>query len=222
MSRFNGAQSGQQLWNAPISQTRSAAQTQQQIQQENEAAWRRSQEVQRGEMQPDEYEQYSEQEPVDYRIYEKAIAVSSPRLAGIHGDIDPQATIIKTVMRRVEVPFTRSVQVPTQVVKLVPTTVEQKVAVKRLVHVPGYQTVNESYIEYEDREAIREKEIWVKKIVPEKYVERVPVQRVRQVQKPTSVIKEVETWETVAVVSRARLRQRMSMSQLSCASCPSC
>ena len=41
--------------------------------------------------------------------------------------------------------------------------------------------------------------------VPEKYVERVPVQRVRQVQKPTSVIKEVETWETVAVPTTRRV-----------------
>lgn len=80
-----------------------------------------------------------------------------------------------------------------------------QVPVKKLVEVQGYQTVNESYIEYEDREAIREKEVWVKRIVPEKYIERVPVQRVRQVQKPTSVIKEVETWETVAVPTTRRV-----------------
>lgn len=49
--------------------------------------------------------------------------------------------------------------------QLVPTTVEQRVPVKKLVQVPGFQTVNESYVEYEDREAIREKEVWVKKIV---------------------------------------------------------
>jgi len=62
------------------------------------------------------------------------------------------------------------------VVKLVPTTVEQKVPVRRLVECPGFQTVNESYVEYEDREAVREKEVWVKRIVPERYVERVSVQ----------------------------------------------
>ena len=60
-------------------------------------------------------------------------------------------------------------------VKLVPTTVEQKVPVRRLVECPGFQTVNESYVEYEDREAVREKEVWVKRIVPERYVERVSV-----------------------------------------------
>ena len=59
--------------------------------------------------------------------------------------------------------------------KLVPTTVEQKVPVRRLVECPGFQTVNESYVEYEDREAVREKEVWVKRIVPERYVERVSV-----------------------------------------------
>jgi hypothetical protein len=147
MSRFNGNSSGQQLWNAPITQARTQQQTQQQIQHENEQAWRRSQELQQGDQQPQDYDQYSEQEPVDYDIYNKAVSVSSPRLSGVHGDIDPQATIRKTVMRRVEVPFTRNVRVPTQVVKLVPTTVEQKVAVKRLVQVPGHQTVNESYID---------------------------------------------------------------------------
>jgi hypothetical protein len=105
------------------------------------------------------------------------------------------------------VPFTRNVQVPTQVVKIVPTTVEQKIPVRKLVEVPGYQTVTESYIEYEDREAVREKEVWVqvKKIVPERYIERVPVQKVRQVQKPTTVIKEVEAWESVQVPTTRRM-----------------
>jgi hypothetical protein len=45
----------------------------------------------------------------------------------------------------------------------------------------------------------------VKKIVPEKYVERVPVQKVRQVQKPTQVIREVETWEAVKVPTTKRV-----------------
>lgn len=48
-------------------------------------------------------------------------------------------------------------------------------------------------------------QIWVKRIVPEKYIERVPVQKVRQVQKPTQVIKEVESWETVAVPTTRRV-----------------
>jgi len=77
--------------------------------------------------------------------------------------------------------------------------------VKKLVEVAGYQTVNEAYVEYEDREAVREKEIWVKRIVPEKYIERVPVQKVRQIQKPTSMIKEVESWETVSVPTTRRV-----------------
>ena len=45
----------------------------------------------------------------------------------------------------------------------------------------------------------------MKKIVPEKYVERVPVQKVRQVQKPTSVIKEVDSWEVVQVPTTRRV-----------------
>lgn len=192
MSRFNpsGSAASSALWNEPISQQ----QQQQEQQQQYDAQ--------------DEYAQ--QQEPVDYDIYNKAVAISSPRLGGITGAlgepaVDPQSTIRKTVIRRVEVPFTRTVQVPTQVVKLVPTTVEQKVAVKRLVESPGYQTVNESYVEYEDREAIREKEVWVKKIVPERYVERVAVQKVRQIQKPTTVVKEIESWEVVQVPTTRRV-----------------
>lgn len=151
MSRFNNSAS-QQLWNAPITQRQSA-------QEANEAAWRRSQQFAQDDQPQYEEDQPYQPEPVDYDIYNKAVAVSSPRLGNIDGNIDPQATIRKTVIRRVEVPFTRSVQEPTQVVKLVPTTMEQKIPVKKLVQVPGYQTVNESYIEYEDRQAIREKEV---------------------------------------------------------------
>lgn len=141
---------------------------------------------------------YQPETPVDYDVYNKAISVSDPRLAALEG-VDPNAVIRKKIVRRVEVPFTRQVKVPTQTVQLVPDMVETKVPVKKLVQVPGYQTVNETYTEFEDREAIREKEVWVKKIVPERYIERVPVQRVRQVQKPTTLIKEVETYEVVQV-----------------------
>lgn len=166
MSRFNPSGTGvggsSALWQSPISPQSAAAR---QAQQANEEAWRRSQQQQQQEQEEyysQEQQQNGEfdgQEPVDYDIYNKAVAVSSPRLGGVSGDIDPQATIRKTVIRRVEVPFTRSVQVPSQMVKLVPTTIEQKVPVRKLVQVPGFQTVNESYIEYEDREAIREKEV---------------------------------------------------------------
>jgi hypothetical protein len=184
------------LWQSPITQPPSSIQ---QFTSAEDEEWRQVQEQQQQQQQNGNGGQQGYyDEPVDHDIYNKAVAVSSPRLSGVDGEIDPNARIRKTVVRRVEVPFTRNVQVPTQVVKLVPATVEQRVPVRKLVEVPGYQTVNESYIEYEDREAIREREVWVKRIVPEKYVERVPVQKVRQVQKPTSVIREVETWETVA------------------------
>jgi hypothetical protein len=206
MSRLNpsGHASSQQLWNAPVSGgSRTAAA--QAAQEANEEAWRRSQEQQYYEQQQYANGDYEPQEPVDYDIYHKAVAVSSPRLGPQSGELDPRQTIKKTVLRRVEVPFTRSVQRPTQVTQLVPSTVEVRVPVKKLVQVPGFQTVNEAYVEYEDREAIREKEVWVKKIVPERYVERVPVQKVRQVQKPTSVIREVESWEVVQAPTTRRV-----------------
>lgn len=137
-------------------------------------------------------------EQPDYEIYNKAINVSDPK--ELAGDDNPPCPVIrKKVLRRVEVPFTRQVKVPTQTVQIVPTFVEQKVPVKKLVAVPGYKVIDEVYTDYEEREVIREKEIWVKKVVPERFIEKVPIQRVRQVQKPTTVIKEVEAFETVQV-----------------------
>lgn len=205
MSHFSPA-STQQLWASPIrtqSQAAQQSQQQQRQQQANEEAWARQQQQQ-------QQRQYFEHpndfhEPVDRDIYTKATAVSSPRLAGSSANVDPNATMSQTVLRRVEVPFTRSVQVPTQVVRLEPTLVEQRVPVKRFVEVPGFQAVNESYIDYEEREAIREREVWVKKVVPERYVERIPVQRVRTVQRPTTVIREETAWETVAVPTTKRV-----------------
>jgi len=191
---------GEQLWNAPITQGTSALRnagaslmnnqrTQQQAQALAQTQYQQPSEL----YHPNEYE-----EPVDHDIYNKAISVSSPRLAGVEGEEHP-GMVRKKVVRRVEVPFTRTVKVPTQTTQLVPALVEQRVPVKKLVAVPGYKLVDEEYTEYEEREAVREKEIWVKKIVPEKYIEKVPIQRVRQVQKPTTIIKEVESYETVQV-----------------------
>ena len=39
----------------------------------------------------------------------------------------------------------------------------------------------------------------VKKVVPERYIEKVAVQKIRTIQKPTTLIKEVQTYETVQV-----------------------
>jgi len=209
---------GEALWNAPISQGNSALrnagatlvghqQQQQQrtpspTQQQTQQQYTQPSEYYKNE--PIEYVNTDDDSQIDHDIYSKAINVSSPRLSGIEGEEHP-GMIRKKVIRRVEVPFTRQVKVPTQTTQIVPTYIQQRVPVKKLIAVPGYKLVDEQYTEYEEREAIREKEIWVKKIVPEKYVERVPVTRVRQVQKPTTVVKEVESYETVQVPSTKKV-----------------
>lgn len=125
MSRFNpsgtGATSSGALWSAPISsqqQQQQAAEDQWRYQQQqNEQRYQQEQQQAAAAGQQPYYDDDAAQQyqQPDYDIYNKACAVSSPRLAGVNGEIDPRATITKTVMRRVEVPFTRSVQVPTQV-----------------------------------------------------------------------------------------------------------
>jgi len=59
--------------------------------------------------------------------------------------------------------------------------------------------VDETYTDIVEQPAIREKEVWVKKIVPEKYMQKVPIKRTRQVKVPTTAIQEVDDWEIVEV-----------------------
>lgn len=61
--------------------------------------------------------------------------------------------------------------------------------------------VDEEYTVFEEREAVRDKEIWVKQIVPEKYMQKVPVKITRQVKKPSHEIREVEELVSVDVPS---------------------
>jgi hypothetical protein len=125
-------------------------------------------------------------------IYAKAVNVSDRRVVEDPAPMAP--TYQQRVLRRVEVPYTRKVKVPVRTKKIVEGTIRQKVPTKRLVEVPVKQLVEEEYTEFEEREAIREKEIWVKKIVPEKYIERVPVKKVRQVEKMGTEMREIEEW----------------------------
>lgn len=134
----------------------------------------------------------------DPAIYDRAIRISSPRLAE-SAETDVQPTIQKKVIRQVEVPYTRRVKVPVKTRKIVPTVVQKKVRTKKLVEVPSFKMVNEQYTEIEEVPAVRNKEIWVKKVVPEKYMKKVPVQKSRTVKVPTTVIKEVDDYEIVNV-----------------------
>lgn len=118
----------------------------------------------------------------------------------VEGQDTPQCPPFQEkVVRRVEVPYTRTVKVPTKTTKLVPTTVVTQVPVKKLVQVPSFTVCDEEYTVFEEREAVRQKEIWVKKVVDETYVEKVPVKKTRQVQRPTMDVREVEELVSVEV-----------------------
>jgi len=130
-------------------------------------------------------------------IYDQAERISSPRIIDDGADI-PQY-VNRKVVRQVEVPFKRQVKVPVKTRKIVPTRVQKKVKTTKLVEVPAFKMVDETFTEMIEQPAIRNKEVWVKKIVPEKYMERVPVQRSRKVKVPTTVIQEVDGYEIVEV-----------------------
>jgi len=132
------------------------------------------------------------------QIYDRALRISSPRMAEDNGD-DVSRTIQKKVIRQVEVPYTRTVKVPVKTRKIVPTKVQKKVKTKKLVEVPSFKMVDETYTEIVEQPAVRNKEIWVKKVVPERFMQKVPITKVRQVKVPTTVIKEVDDYEIVEV-----------------------
>lgn len=157
---------------------------------------------------PIEYGQTAEQAPfattaapertMDASIYDNAIRISSPRMVDEGAQDFPNA-VERKVIRQVEVPYTRRVKVPVKTRKIIPVKVQKKVLTKKLVEVPSVKNVEEQYTEIVEQPAIREKEIWVKKIVPERYMKKVPVTKTRTVQVPTTVIKEVDDYEIVEV-----------------------
>jgi len=132
------------------------------------------------------------------QIYDRALRISSPRMAEDNTD-DVSRNIQKKVIRQVEVPYTRTVKVPVKTRKIVPTKVQKKVKTKKLVEVPSFKMVDETYTEVVEQPAVRNKEIWVKKVVPERYMQKVPITKVRSVKVPTTVIKEVDDYEIVEV-----------------------
>lgn len=136
--------------------------------------------------------------PAPHAIYEQAIRISSPRLVD-DGEMNVPRTVQRRVVRQVEVPFTRTVKVPVKTRKIVPVVVQKKVRTNKLVEVPSWTTADEEYTEIVEQPAIRQREVWVKKVVPEKYMKKVEVKKSRKVKVPTTVLKNVEDYEVVEV-----------------------
>jgi hypothetical protein len=140
----------------------------------------------------------------DENIYNAATRIGTPQSVGtpIPGPRDTDSdgrTITKKYIRQVEVPYTREVKVPVRTHKLVPATTVQRIPTKKLVEVPSFKYVDQEYTDIEDREMTREKVVWVKKVVPEKYVGKVEVRKTRKVKVPTTLVKEVQEFVDVQV-----------------------
>lgn len=137
-------------------------------------------------------------------IYQKATRIGDRRVKEDNRPHVPDYQ--RTVVRNVEVPYNRTVRVPTVETKLVQENTTMKVPVKKLVEVPTYRIVDEEYTEWEEVERVRDKEIWVKKIVQEKYIEKVPVKKIRQVRVPHKELQEVEELQDVMVQTNKAVR----------------
>jgi hypothetical protein len=74
-----------------------------------------------------------------------------------------------------------------------------QVRTKKLIEIPSTKLVNEEYTEVIQQPAIRNKEIWIKKLVPERFSQPITVKKTRQVSVPTTVLREVDDWEVVQV-----------------------
>eukprot|EP00697_Spironema_sp_BW2_P017569 gnl/Spiro4/9298_TR4897_c0_g1_i1.p1 gnl/Spiro4/9298_TR4897_c0_g1~~gnl/Spiro4/9298_TR4897_c0_g1_i1.p1 ORF type:complete len:407 (-),score=85.72 gnl/Spiro4/9298_TR4897_c0_g1_i1:109-1293(-) len=124
--------------------------------------------------------------PVDPHVRESL--ASAIRSENLHGQ-DVQLVPIK---RRVQVPCSTRVQVPCTREIEVPSTEMRDVPETKLVEVPTgkFRIEEEEYEEWEERETVKPKEIWVKRIVEVPVKERVPVKKVRQVQVPECVYEE--------------------------------
>eukprot|EP00161_Ancyromonas_sigmoides_P001943 TRINITY_DN116_c0_g2_i1.p1 TRINITY_DN116_c0_g2~~TRINITY_DN116_c0_g2_i1.p1 ORF type:complete len:516 (-),score=170.37 TRINITY_DN116_c0_g2_i1:113-1555(-) len=120
---------------------------------------------------------------LDMTVVDNAIRIGTPVSVDSEPEIDEVHTDhTRRIIREVEVPYERKVRVPVRTKRIVQDTQRVSVPVRRLREVPVTRTVQEKYTDFEEREAVRDKEIWVKQIVQEKYMKRVPVTRTRQKQ----------------------------------------
>jgi hypothetical protein len=135
-----------------------------------------------------------------YELYQQAVRIGPLRPAGDNGIYNRyDSQLQQKFVRTIEVPFKREVKVPTTSYVVQPYQATAKIPVKKMVPIETFEMVDEQYTEFEDREAVREKEVWVKTIVPERYIERVPVPKIRQVAKPITKYEEIQDFEEVKV-----------------------
>eukprot|EP01012_Entosiphon_sulcatum_P008845 TRINITY_DN14863_c0_g1_i1.p1 TRINITY_DN14863_c0_g1~~TRINITY_DN14863_c0_g1_i1.p1 ORF type:complete len:304 (+),score=77.29 TRINITY_DN14863_c0_g1_i1:59-970(+) len=114
-------------------------------------------------------------------------------------DVGPSQVVRRKVKKMVEVPVTRKVKVPVTNTQVVETTEKQIIKVKKQILEDSFEWVDETYTEIEEQPAVRMKEVWVKKLVPEQYMKKVEVRKTRRVKVPCVVKKEIEEEVEVTV-----------------------
>lgn len=107
----------------------------------------------------------------------------------------------RKIKKLVQVPVTHEVRVPTKTERVVPTTEIAEIPIRLHRQEQAFKSVEEEYIDYEEKEVTRMKERWVRTEVPETFMERVPVKKTRMVEVPYTVTKEYTEIQRVEVPS---------------------
>lgn len=98
----------------------------------------------------------------------------------------------RKVIRKREVKFEKQVQVKVMTQQVVPCTYEKKIAVKKLVETPSFEEVEETYTDFEEVSAQRQRKIWVERKVMEDFHEKIPVKKTRIAKVPVTIVVEEE------------------------------
>jgi len=112
-----------------------------------------------------------------------------------------QQKFVKRIVRKVEVPYERKVKVPIKTTKLIPVTTKQRVKTKKLVEVDDFKEVDEKVAVTRERPEVREREVWVKKIVKETVMVPYTEHVMRKKRVPTKKLVEVEDYQDVEVTT---------------------
>jgi hypothetical protein len=143
--------------------------------------------------------------PVGEALSPRSTASTHTRLEGSIIQEEPMPVQIgeRTVKKLVQVPITREVKVPATIEKVVEGFEVKEFPVVKLRQEQAVRSVQEEYVDFEEREGTLMKEVWVKQEVPERFVEKVPVKRVRSVEVPYTSMREYTEIQRVEVpVSR--------------------
>jgi hypothetical protein len=105
----------------------------------------------------------------------------------------------RRVVRQEEVPYWRRVKVPVVTRKVVPCYFNKRVKVRKLVQVPAFEEVEETYTVFEEHIATRDKDHWIQVEHEEEYTVKVPRVHSRWVKKPMTKIEEQDHEQVVTV-----------------------